>query len=337
MFSFFSTNKKNLNVKNDDPILIKVRDLSKVYSVGKHKLKALNNVNLDIMRGEFCAITGPSGSGKSTLLNMLAGLEPPTKGKILIDGELISNLNEKKLVRFRRKKVGFIFQSFNLIPTMNCLENISLPLTFQGVNKNKRRKQAKELLKLVGLSTHAKHKPSELSGGQQQRIGIARALISNPAIIFADEPTGNLDSATSREILTLIKKVAREHKQTIVMVTHDLDLAQYADKIFIIVDGQITRVLSGIDPTEAPPLKRQKLDERIDNLGLINLKGALAEQQVAMSKEELSEYKKTREELLSTLNNSEINSSKEKSPSNDKVSKSSPKKKFFKFKSKSKD
>ncbi len=291
--SIFRKKNKPAKALNDD-VIISVRNLSKVYIIGKQKLRALNDVDIDIKKGEFCAITGPSGSGKSTLLNMLAGLEPPSKGTIIIDGEEISKLNEKNLVRFRRRKVGFIFQSFNLIPTMNCLENIALPLTFQGQAKYRRLKQAKELLKLVGLSSHAKHKPSEMSGGQQQRIGVARALVAKPAIIFADEPTGNLDSATSREILTLIKNIAREQKQTIVMVTHDLDLAQYADKIFIIVDGKITRVLGGKDPSLAPPLRRQKLDERIDNLGLSELKGARAEDQVPMNEEEIETSRKKR-------------------------------------------
>lgn len=298
MFSFFSKARRANQTSEPDEILIRVRDLTKIYRVGQSKLRALDHVNLDIRRGEFCAITGPSGSGKSTLLNLLAGLEPPTRGKIVIDGETISGLKENRLVAFRRRKVGFIFQSFNLIPSMNCLENIALPLIFQGISKRRRNRRAAKMLQFVGLSSHAKHRPSELSGGQQQRIGIARALVSNPAIVFADEPTGNLDSATSRDVLTFIRRIAKEQNQTFIMVTHDLDLAQYADKIFIIVDGKITRVLAGRKPEEEDPLQRKSLDHRIDSLGLTELRGALNEEQKAMSREEFDAYLRDREKRL---------------------------------------
>nr|MBQ8252576.1 ABC transporter ATP-binding protein [Lachnospiraceae bacterium] len=225
--------------------MIRVEDLYKIYRVGESKVRALNGVSFTIEKGEFCAIVGTSGSGKSTLLNMLAGLEKPTKGKIVIAGEHMENKNENQLVKFRREHIGFIFQSFNLLPTMNALENVAMPLTFQGMDKEIRLKKADQVLKLVGLSKHRKHKPTQMSGGQQQRVGIARALVVEPEIIFADEPTGNLDSKTSAEVMTLMKKIIREKNQTLVMVTHDDHLASFADRIFRISDGKIISIENG--------------------------------------------------------------------------------------------
>lgn len=225
--------------------VIRVEDLYKIYRVGESKVRALNGVSFTIEKGEFCAIVGTSGSGKSTLLNMLAGLEKPTKGKIVIAGEHMENKNENQLVKFRREHIGFIFQSFNLLPTMNALENVAMPLTFQGMDKEIRLKKADQVLKLVGLSKHRKHKPTQMSGGQQQRVGIARALVVEPEIIFADEPTGNLDSKTSAEVMTLMKKIIREKNQTLVMVTHDDHLASFADRIFRISDGKIISIENG--------------------------------------------------------------------------------------------
>ncbi len=222
--------------------VITVKDLYKIYRIGENRVRALNGVSFTVHRGEFCAIVGASGSGKSTLLNMMAGLEKPTKGEIVIGNEHIEKKSENQLVRFRRKNVGFIFQSFNLLPALNALENVALPLTFQGMSKKKRLKKAEQMLKLVGLSTHMRHKPTQMSGGQQQRVGIARALVAGPKIIFADEPTGNLDSVTSAEVMTLIKKIIREHNQTLVMVTHDDHLASFADRIFRIKDGRIISI-----------------------------------------------------------------------------------------------
>ena len=210
--------------------------------MGEEKVYALNGVSFEIHRGEFCAITGPSGSGKSTLLNMLAGLEHPTKGEIVIAGKHIEKLNEKQLVTFRRERVGFIFQSYNLIGTMDAVENVALPLSFRGMPRTARIKRAKQYLKLVGLEKFMTHMPNQMSGGQQQRVGIARALAMNPQIIFADEPTGNLDSKTTMEVLKLMQKVVREQKQTLVMVTHDNNLATYADRIFKIIDGKIVSI-----------------------------------------------------------------------------------------------
>lgn len=223
-------------------VVIRVRDLYKVYRMGDTKVYALNGVDLDIRRGEFCAITGPSGSGKSTLLNMLAGLEHPSKGEIVIAGKHIEKLNEKQLVTFRRERVGFIFQSYNLIATMDAVENVALPLSFRGMGKARRAKRAKEYLKLVGLERFMTHMPNQMSGGQQQRVGIARALAVDPQIIFADEPTGNLDSKTTMEVLKLMQIIVRERNQTLVMVTHDNNLATYADRIIKIIDGKIVSI-----------------------------------------------------------------------------------------------
>ena len=219
--------------------VIQVRNLCKIYKVGTNKVRALNGVDFNVYEGEFCAIVGTSGSGKSTLLNMLAGLEKPTKGEIIISGQHIEKMNENQLVKFRRENVGFIFQSFNLIGTMNALENVALPLTFRGIPKMLRLKRAMKLLKLVGLKEHAKHRPNQMSGGQQQRVGMARALVVNPKIMFADEPTGNLDSRTSKEMMSLMREIVNQQKKTLVMVTHDDSLAAIADKVIRIVDGKI--------------------------------------------------------------------------------------------------
>ncbi len=222
--------------------VIQVRNLYKIYRVGENKVRALNGVDFTMYRGEFCAIVGPSGSGKSTLLNMLAGLEKPTKGEIVIAGKHMEHMTENQLVAFRREHVGFIFQSYNLLQTLNAVENVALPLSFRGVPKKIRNAKAQKYLKLVGLEKHMKHMANEMSGGQQQRVGIARALVVDPKIIFADEPTGNLDSKTTMEVLALMRKIVREQNQTLVMVTHDNHLATFADRQFHIVDGKIVKI-----------------------------------------------------------------------------------------------
>lgn len=222
--------------------VIQVKNLYKIYRVGENKVRALNGVDLTIYRGEFCSIVGTSGSGKSTMLNMLAGLEKPTKGEIVIAGQHLEKMNENQLVKFRREHVGFIFQSFNLLGTMDAVENVALPLMFRGVPKKERMEKADKMLELVGLSKHKDHRPNEMSGGQQQRVGVARALVLDPEIIFADEPTGNLDSNTSAEVMRLMQKVVRERNQTLVMVTHDNHLASFADRIFHIIDGKIVKI-----------------------------------------------------------------------------------------------
>ncbi len=222
--------------------MIRVKNLYKIYEVGTNKVYALNGVDFTMYKGEFCAIVGPSGSGKSTLLNMLAGLEKPTKGEIIVAGKHMERMNENELVAFRRENVGFIFQSYNLLKTLNAVENVALPLSFRGVPKKIRNEKAQKYLKLVGLEKQMKHMANAMSGGQQQRVGIARALVVNPKIIFADEPTGNLDSKTTMEILKLMRRIVREQNQTLVMVTHDNHLATFADRQFHIVDGKILKI-----------------------------------------------------------------------------------------------
>ena len=222
--------------------VIEVKSLYKLYRVGDEVVRALDGVGFDIFEGEFCAIVGTSGSGKSTLLNMLAGLEKPTRGSVVIAGQHIENLTEEQLVRFRRDHVGFIFQSFHLLGTMNALENVALPLSFRGVPRDIRMRKADKMLDLVKLKKHKKHLPNQMSGGQQQRVGVARALVVDPKIIFADEPTGNLDSHTSEEVMRLMQQVVREQKKTLVMVTHDAHLATYADRVFHIRDGKILKI-----------------------------------------------------------------------------------------------
>jgi len=245
-----------LEEKKTQDTVIEVRDLYKIYRMGESKVHALDGVDFEIHRGEFCAITGPSGSGKSTLLNMLAGLEHPTKGEIVIAGKHIEKLNEKQLVTFRREKVGFIFQSYNLIGTMSALENVALPLSFRGIPKDIRLKKAKKYLQLVGLEKFMKHMPNQMSGGQQQRVGIARALAMDPQIIFADEPTGNLDSKTTMEVLKLMQQIVKEQNQTLIMVTHDNNLATYADRIFKIIDGRIVHIEENHEEIDLTALER---------------------------------------------------------------------------------
>lgn len=210
--------------------------------MGDSIVRALDGVSFEIHKGEFCAIVGTSGSGKSTLLNMLAGLEKPTKGEIVISGSHIEKMKEDELVRFRREHVGFIFQSFHLIGTMNALENVALPLMFRGEPAKERLRKADRMLSLMGLDRHKKHMPNQMSGGQQQRVGVARALVSDPDIIFADEPTGNLDSHTSEEVMRLMRRVVQSQGKTLVMVTHDDHLAEYADRVFHIIDGKIVKI-----------------------------------------------------------------------------------------------
>lgn len=222
--------------------IIDVKGLRKVYRMGDEKIVALNDINFSIDSGEFCCLLGTSGSGKSTLLNLLAGLEKPTRGQIRIKDTYIEKLNEKQLARFRRKHVGFVFQSYNLLPMLTALENVTLPLTFKGVPKKVREKKAKEILEAVGLGKRLNHKPSQMSGGQQQRVSIARAFITKPEIVFADEPTGNLDSKTTIEIMDLITSMAQENKQTLIIVTHDIEIADYTSKIVYMKDGNIDRI-----------------------------------------------------------------------------------------------
>ena len=224
--------------------MIEVKDVTKIYKVGNEKILALDNVSLTINKGEFCCLLGTSGSGKSTLLNVMAGIEKLTSGEITIRGRRIDKMSERELSIFRQKYLGFIFQSYNLIPALTAAENVELPLIFKEVDPKKRKKLVKEIINAVGISGRAKHKPSQMSGGQQQRVGIARAFVGAPELIFADEPTGNLDSKTTMEIMELIKNISKQYNQTIVMVTHDARLAEFADKIISIHDGHIANIES---------------------------------------------------------------------------------------------
>lgn len=222
--------------------LIEAREVVKKYKIGSEIITALDGINLDIEEGEFVAILGTSGCGKSTLLNMLSGLERPTKGEIKINGVTINKVSEKNMSKFRAQVMGFIFQQYNLIPSLTALENVMLPLTIQGKPKKERARRSKEILVRLGLGSRLRNKPSEMSGGQQQRVSIARSLVCNPKIIFADEPTGNLDSKTTIEILEFMQKIVREENRTLIMVSHDMEVAMYADRIVHMLDGRIVNI-----------------------------------------------------------------------------------------------
>jgi putative ABC transport system ATP-binding protein len=219
--------------------VIDIDSLTKTYQSGKTQFKALNNINLKIHTGDFVAIMGPSGSGKSTLMNIIGCLDRPTSGTIIIDGENISTVSDNELAQIRGRKIGFIFQKFNLIPTMTALKNIELPMVFLGGTKADRERRAAELLGKVGLTNWATHLPSELSGGQQQRIAIARALVNNPSIILADEPTGNLDTKTGEQIMKLLVELNKEGK-TILLVTHAIALKRYTNRVVNMLDGKVS-------------------------------------------------------------------------------------------------
>ena len=219
--------------------IIELQDVRKVYRMGQEKVVALNDVKLEVKRGEICCLFGTSGSGKSTLLNMIAGLEKPTRGSIKLRNIPMEKLNEKQLATFRQKYVGFVFQSYNLIPTLTALENVTLPLIFKGIPKKKRNEMAAEILTAVGLGDRLKHRPNQMSGGQQQRVSIARAFVNKPEIVFADEPTGNLDTKTTMEIMDIITKMAKENNQTLIIVSHDTEISHYADRIVYMKDGVI--------------------------------------------------------------------------------------------------
>jgi putative ABC transport system ATP-binding protein len=235
--------------KTLEPI-ISLSQVSKVYTIGATKLRALDEVTLNIYPGEFACIVGRSGSGKSTLLNMIAGLEKPTKGRIRVAGKEIDRLSESKLVQFRLDNVGFVFQQFNLFATHTALDNVAMPLMYKGVPKDIRIRRARKMLEMVGLSSHMAHMPTQMSGGQQQRVGIARSLVTKPKILFADEPTGNLDLKTSREILRLIRSVCRERGTTLIMVTHDAEIAEYADRVIRLLDGRVIEDIKQENPKE---------------------------------------------------------------------------------------
>ena len=221
------------------PVIMKVRDAKKEYQVGDNTVHAVDGVSFSVNKGDWVLIYGRSGSGKSTLLNLLAGLEPPTSGEILIRGKHIEKMSEGQRIRFRREHIGFVFQSYNLLPQYSALENVAMPLALRGMPKKEREEEAMKMLEQVGLAEHAEHKPSELSGGQQQRVGIARAIITAPEIVFADEPTGNLDTKTGEEVMELLKKIFKERKTTFILVSHDPDMRRYAGREIHIQDGII--------------------------------------------------------------------------------------------------
>ena len=222
-----------------DKIAIETRSLTKIYKTGKVEFRALNNVSIKIKKGEFIALMGPSGSGKTTLMNVLGCLDRPTSGEIFLDGQNISTLNDNQLAEIRGKKIGFVFQTFNLIPTISSLKNVELSMIFTEIPKSQRDSIAIDLLRKVGLENWAKHLPLELSGGQQQRVAIARALANNPSIILADEPTGNLDSTTGIQIMKFLASINKEGK-TILLVTHDISLKKYANRVINMIDGKIS-------------------------------------------------------------------------------------------------
>ena len=238
--------------------LFKLQNVRKIYPMGEERIVALDDVSMEFHKGKIYCLLGTSGSGKSTLLNMIAGLEKPTKGSILFKGKNLEKLNESQLALYRQRYVGFVFQSYNLMPTLTALENVTLPLTFRRVPKKIRNRKAQEMLDAVGLSHRGKHKPSELSGGQQQRVSIARAFVNNPEVVFADEPTGNLDTRTTFEMMDLITGIARNFNQTLVIVTHDLEIATYADQIIRIKDG-------GVDSIEDKKAEGDKSNEEGSN------------------------------------------------------------------------
>ena len=221
-----------------DNIVIRTYDLWKTYVMGDQEIHAVSGVDLEIRRGEYLAIMGPSGSGKSTLMNLIGCLDSPTKGEYYINGNLVSEMDDDELARIRNKEIGFVFQTFNLLPRATALHNVELPLIYAGVPAQDRIERAKNALRIVDLEPRMYHKPNELSGGQRQRVAVARALVNNPSILLADEPTGNLDSATSRDIMGLFEKLYQAGN-TIVLVTHERDIAEYAHRIVTIRDGKI--------------------------------------------------------------------------------------------------
>ncbi len=221
--------------------LVALENVWKIYELGENKVYALKGLDLKINRGEFVAVTGPSGSGKSTAMNMIGALDVPSKGTIYLDGHNIAKMAESNLAQIRGKKIGFIFQQFNLINSLTALENVMLPMTFQNISAEERQSRAAEMLSMVGLGERMDHRPTQLSGGQQQRVAIARALSGDPEMILADEPTGNLDSKTGETVITFLKKLHREKGKTIVMVTHDPNVAKAADRIEFLKDGEIVK------------------------------------------------------------------------------------------------
>ena len=225
--------------KMEKSTVIELKNVWKIYKMGKVEVPAIRGLNLKVRKGEFLSIMGPSGSGKSTAMNMIGALDIPSKGSIYLDGKDISTFSESNLSQLRGKKIGFIFQQFNLIPTLSALENIALPMIFQNISGEERRQKARKLLEMVELGDRIHHKPTELSGGQQQRVAIARSLANNPEVVLADEPTGNLDSKTGGTVMDFLKKLHKDEGKTIIVVTHESEVAEFAKRIIHIRDGLI--------------------------------------------------------------------------------------------------
>jgi putative ABC transport system ATP-binding protein len=230
---------ENDSVSEPTPASIRTVDLTRTFEVGETTVEALRSINLEVDRGQFVALVGPSGSGKSTLLNLVGGLDRPTSGELWVGGVELSASKEKALTEHRRKRVGFVFQSFNLLPRLTAVENVALPLIFVGTAERERLERARQLLGQVGLSDRLEHRPTQLSGGEQQRVAIARALVNRPAIILADEPTGNIDTRTGAEIMALLRRLNHEQGVTLLLVTHDPEAASFADRLIQLRDGQI--------------------------------------------------------------------------------------------------
>jgi putative ABC transport system ATP-binding protein len=265
--------------------IIEVKNVKKIYRMGSEKIYAVDDVSFEILKGEFCCLLGTSGSGKSTLLNLMAGIEKLSSGQIFIKGKKIHRMNENSLARFRQRYLGFVFQSYNLMSSMTALENVEFPLVFKRIRGRKRKKMARDMLIKVGLESRMSHKPKEMSGGQQQRVGIARAFVARPEIVFADEPTGNLDTKTAMEVMNLIKSIAKDNNQTIVMVTHDRRLADFADRIIHILDGKI----QSIEVTK--DIKVVKGTDELEDMATI----------VVNEEDELHTNKESKEQLVNEL------------------------------------
>ncbi len=230
--------------------VLRIENMSKTYALGKREVPALSGLNLEVKKGEFVAIMGPSGSGKTTLLNVLGCIDKPSSGKVLLDGVNVAGMPESQLYKIRRNKIGFVFQSFNLLPYLNARENVELPMENNGKSKEERSARAKELLALVGLSGREEHRPQRLSQGEQQRVAVARALANNPAIVLADEPTGNLDIKNKQETVKLLANLNLKHGTTIIMVTHDGQVAAHTERILFLADGKITKEKEGMHLTK---------------------------------------------------------------------------------------
>lgn len=289
--------------------LIKIRNLKRIYKMGTEKVYALNGVDLDIYQGEILCLLGTSGSGKSTLLNMIAGLDRPTEGTIQIGNVDFTGLSEAKVTHFRQLYVGFVFQSYNLIPTLSALDNVALGLIFKGVPKKERDRQSMEILEKVGLGDRVHHKPSEMSGGQQQRVSIARAFVDKPRIVFADEPTGNLDTKTSFEVMNLMCQMARDYNQTLIIVTHDVDTSIYADRIVELRDGKIVR--EELNDAEIPKKGQEKKPKAEDETPTGEASDEASEVKETPTEEASDKASEVKETPSEVIENADADTSKE--------------------------